>query len=108
MIPTYNEEANIENLYNAIKEEFKNNLSNYNYDIIFIDNKSKETKIIVVLFLLIFWLIMPKRIELITLPALFAVPKEPNFVSFIFNWAFISFVADENIPLETFSIYRFN
>lgn len=42
MIPTYNEEENVELLYKAIKEEFKNNLSNYKYEILFIDNKSKD------------------------------------------------------------------
>ena len=42
MIPTYNEEENVELLYEAIKEEFKKNLKNYKYEILFIDNKSKD------------------------------------------------------------------
>lgn len=42
MVPTYNEEENVELLYEAIKKEFKDNLSNYKYEIVFIDNKSKD------------------------------------------------------------------
>lgn len=42
MIPTYNEQDNVEPLYKAIKEEFKKELPNYNYEILFIDNKSKD------------------------------------------------------------------
>ena len=42
MVPTYNEEENVELLYEAIKKEFKENLENYKYEILFIDNKSKD------------------------------------------------------------------
>ncbi len=42
LIPTYNEEENIKNLYNAISNEFHNNLKKYDYNIIFIDNKSND------------------------------------------------------------------
>ena len=67
-------------------------------------NAREETNIIVFHFLLTFWLIILKRIELITLLVLFAVPKEPNLASDIFNWDFIYFVADDNISLEIFRI----
>ncbi len=42
MIPTYNEEENIEPLYVAIVDEFTKNLKNYDYEIVFIDNYSKD------------------------------------------------------------------
>ena len=42
MVPTYNEEENVELLHEAIVKEFKENLSNYKYEILFIDNKSKD------------------------------------------------------------------
>ena len=42
MIPTYNEEENVTPLYEAIMEVFKKELSNYNYEIVFIDNKSED------------------------------------------------------------------
>ena len=42
MVPTYNEEENVEPMANAIREEFKNNLPNYDYQILFVDNKSKD------------------------------------------------------------------
>lgn len=42
LIPTYNEQENVENLSVAIIEEFEKNLSNYDYEIIFIDNCSKD------------------------------------------------------------------
>lgn len=42
MIPTYNEEENVDLLYEAIKNEFKYNLEKYKYEILFIDNKSKD------------------------------------------------------------------
>lgn len=42
MVPTYNEEENVELLYEAIKEEFKKNIKNYKYEIVFIDNKSQD------------------------------------------------------------------
>lgn len=42
LVPTYNEEKNIEPLYNAIKEEFEKNLPKYQYELVFIDNSSKD------------------------------------------------------------------
>lgn len=42
MVPTYNEEENVELLYAAIVEEFKTNVKNYDYEIVFIDNCSKD------------------------------------------------------------------
>jgi glycosyltransferase involved in cell wall biosynthesis len=42
MVPTYNEEENVVLLHKALVEEFKNNLPNYDYEILFIDNKSKD------------------------------------------------------------------
>lgn len=42
MIPTYNEEENVELLYETIKKEFNEYLKNYKYEILFIDNKSKD------------------------------------------------------------------
>ena len=51
---------------------------------------------------LIFWFNIPKRVELIIRPKLFAVPNEPNFASLIFKDFFISFEADESIPLAMF------
>lgn len=42
LIPTYNEEENVELLSAAIKQEFKENLPKYDYEIIFIDNFSKD------------------------------------------------------------------
>lgn len=39
--PCFNEEENIEKLYNLVKKEFKS-LSQYNYEHIFIDNASKD------------------------------------------------------------------
>jgi len=41
-IPVYNEEENIDFAYNKIKELFKNNLLNYEYEIIFTDNHSDD------------------------------------------------------------------
>ncbi len=41
LIPTYNEEENVEPLSQAIEEEFKK-ISKYDYEIIFIDNDSKD------------------------------------------------------------------
>ena len=40
LIPTYNEEENVELLSEEIKKEFKENLPNYDYEIVFIDNYS--------------------------------------------------------------------
>lgn len=42
MIPTYNEEENVESLYAAIVDEFVKNLKSYDYEIVFIDNYSKD------------------------------------------------------------------
>ena len=43
MVPTYNEEENVELLYEAIKKEFETSLKKYNYELVFIDNKSKDS-----------------------------------------------------------------
>ena len=42
MVPTYNEEENVELMYKALKEMFKKELPNYQYEILFIDNKSQD------------------------------------------------------------------
>lgn len=42
LVPTYNEEENVQLLYDALKKEFKDNLSDYDYEFVFIDNKSKD------------------------------------------------------------------
>lgn len=42
MVPTYNEEENVELMYQALKDTFKNDLPNYQYEILFIDNKSQD------------------------------------------------------------------
>ena len=42
MIPCYNEEQNIPLLYEEIIKLFKNELKKYKYEILFIDNKSKD------------------------------------------------------------------
>ena len=41
-IPVYNEETNIENTYNTIKNLFEKKLINYDYEIIFTDNHSYD------------------------------------------------------------------
>ena len=41
-IPVYNEEKNIINAYNTIKNLFENKLSNFDYEIIFTDNHSND------------------------------------------------------------------
>jgi len=43
LIPCYNEEKNVIPLYEAIIYILKNDLSNYDYEIVFIDNKSKDS-----------------------------------------------------------------
>ncbi len=43
MIPCYNEEENARPIYEAVKKEFVENLPEYNYEILFIDNKSKDS-----------------------------------------------------------------
>lgn len=42
MVPTYNEEKNVELLYEALVNEFRTNVKNYDYEIVFIDNCSKD------------------------------------------------------------------
>jgi glycosyltransferase involved in cell wall biosynthesis len=42
MIPTYNEEENARPIYEAVRKEFEQNLPQYDYEILFIDNKSKD------------------------------------------------------------------
>lgn len=42
LIPTYNEEENVQLLVEAIVDEFKTNLTKYDYEIIFIDNDSND------------------------------------------------------------------
>lgn len=43
LIPTYNEEENVEPISQAIIQEMKDNLPEYDYEIVFIDNDSKDT-----------------------------------------------------------------
>lgn len=43
LIPCYNEEENVIPISEAITEQFKTHLSNYDYEIVFIDNDSKDT-----------------------------------------------------------------
>ena len=42
VIPTYNEEANVVPLSNAIIEVMERDLPEYDYEILFIDNHSKD------------------------------------------------------------------
>lgn len=42
LIPCYNEEENIEDMVAEIEKVFKNELTNYNYEIVFIDNASED------------------------------------------------------------------
>ena len=42
LIPTYNEEANVRPLYEAIVAVLKTQCANYDYEILFIDNMSKD------------------------------------------------------------------
>ncbi len=42
MIPCYNEEENARPIYEAVRDEIQNKLPQYNYEILFIDNKSKD------------------------------------------------------------------
>lgn len=42
MVPTYNEEENVNLMYEALKKLFQNELQKYQYEILFIDNKSKD------------------------------------------------------------------
>ena len=42
VIPTYNEEANVVPLAKAVSEVMERDLSEYDYEILFIDNHSKD------------------------------------------------------------------
>lgn len=42
VVPTYNEQENVKALSAAVEEEFGKNLSEYKYELIFIDNDSKD------------------------------------------------------------------
>ncbi|MEG2022248.1 MAG: glycosyltransferase family 2 protein, partial [Oscillospiraceae bacterium] len=42
MIPCYNEEENASNIYKAVKSEIENTLPQYDWEILFIDNKSSD------------------------------------------------------------------
>lgn len=42
VIPTYNEELNIESAYNRVKNVFNSKLTNYDFQILYIDNASKD------------------------------------------------------------------
>lgn len=42
MIPTYNEEENARPIYEAVRDEIRTNLPEYDYEILFIDNKSQD------------------------------------------------------------------
>lgn len=42
MIPTYNEEENARPIYEAVRDQLVNNLPQYDYEILFIDNKSQD------------------------------------------------------------------
>ena len=52
VIPTYNEEANVVPLSQAIIEVMEKDLSEYDYEILFIDNHSKDNTKALLLFLL--------------------------------------------------------
>ena len=40
VIPTYNEEENVPRIIERVKKVFEENLQMYNYEIVFVDNKS--------------------------------------------------------------------
>lgn len=42
LVPTYNEDENVELLVDALTKEFSDNLKNYDYEILFIDNDSTD------------------------------------------------------------------
>ena len=42
LVPTYNEQENVINVVGRLEEILKNNLKNYDYEIVFIDNCSKD------------------------------------------------------------------
>ena len=43
MVPCYNEEENVEPLAQALMDMFRNDLPQYEYEIVFIDNDSTDT-----------------------------------------------------------------
>lgn len=43
VVPTYNEELNIENVYNRVNKVMQENLSNYDYEIMYVDNCSLDS-----------------------------------------------------------------
>ncbi len=42
MIPCYNEEQNARPIYEAVRDELVKSCPNYDYEILFIDNKSED------------------------------------------------------------------
>jgi len=42
MIPCYNEEENARPIYEAVRDELRKSCSDYDYEILFIDNKSQD------------------------------------------------------------------
>ena len=42
MIPTYNEEENVDAIYQAVKDVIQRELPTYDYEILFLDNKSRD------------------------------------------------------------------
>lgn len=42
MIPCYNEEENVRQIYEAVRDQLVNNCPDYDYEILFIDNKSQD------------------------------------------------------------------
>ena len=42
VIPTYNEEGNVERIYERLTNIFRTELPGYDYEILFIDNKSTD------------------------------------------------------------------
>ena len=43
VVPCYNEEENVEAMAEAIKKDFTENIPGVDYEIIFIDNRSKDS-----------------------------------------------------------------
>lgn len=43
VVPTYNEELNIENVYDRVSKVMRENLSGYDYEIMYVDNHSLDT-----------------------------------------------------------------
>ena len=44
MIPTYNEEENARPIYEAVRDEIRKDCPDYDYEILFIDNKKRLGK----------------------------------------------------------------